>query len=426
MFECARRIYNACLGEAKKRLNLIRQSKSYQYTVKLNRTTHKQERTQRFDQLNQVHGFSEYALHGYAKQFGKCWIGEHVGSHIGQKMASRAFNAVQRVAFGKAKCVKFKPKDSLVSIEGKNNVSDITFDGTSMTVHVGFKKKGLNLPVMLKPKDEYAHEALNRDVAYCRIVRKTIRGRQRYYLQLILKGTPPKKIKKEDVVDETVGLDIGPSTIAIASNTGTHFDNFCPELDELVQEQRRLQRSMDRKQRASNPDNYNSDGTIKKRNRKPWVRSNNYQRTRMQYLELKRKVAAKRQQAHNQLITVLITQYGTHVRTENVCYKAFQRRFGKSVGRRAPGMFIERLKWKLTIYGGSLLEFSTYSTKCSQYCHVCGTYTKKPLSQRVHTCCNLNINRDLYSAFLARNVKDDKIHQEMCDENWPRFLELAN
>ena len=32
--------------------------------------------------------------------------------------------------------------------------------------------------------------------------------------------------------------------------------------------------------------------------------------------------------------------------------------------------------------GGILTEVPTRTTKLSQYCHGCGTYTKKPLSQR--------------------------------------------
>ena len=31
----------------------------------------------------------------------------------------------------------------------------------------------------------------------------------------------------------------------------------------------------------------------------------------------------------------------------------------------------------------TVIEFSTKTTKLSQYCHKCGKYTKKPLSQRV-------------------------------------------
>jgi len=64
----------------------------------------------------------------------------------------------------------------------------------------------------------------------------------------------------------------------------------------------------------------------------------------------------------------------------------------------------EKMSAKPSSFGGSVVEFSTRTTKLSQYCHKCGKYTKKPLSQRIHTCCNLNIQRDIYSAFLAGSV----------------------
>src|SRR5713226_6392797 len=52
--------------------------------------------------------------------------------------------------------------------------------------------------------------------------------------------------------------------------------------------------------------------------------------------------------------------------------------------------------------GGTLSEVPTRSTKLSQYCHHCGRYEKKPLSQRWHQCsCGIGpVQRDLYSAFL--------------------------
>jgi len=70
-------------------------------------------------------------------------------------------------------------------------------------------------------------------------------------------------------------------------------------------------------------------------------------------------------------------------------------------------MFMEILRRKAENAGGRVDEFSTKDTKLSQYCHKCGKYKPKPLSQRVHTCCNLNIQRDIYSAFLAGSVVEN-------------------
>jgi predicted RNA-binding Zn-ribbon protein involved in translation (DUF1610 family) len=59
------------------------------------------------------------------------------------------------------------------------------------------------------------------------------------------------------------------------------------------------------------------------------------------------------------------------------------------------------------------LELPT-TTKLSQYCHQCGTYTKKRLNERHHHCpvCGLGtttlIQRDLYSAWLASECDSEK------------------
>jgi len=109
---------------------------------------------------------------------------------------------------------------------------------------------------------------------------------------------------------------------------------------------------------------------------------------------------------------------GKNIKTEKLSYRAFQKNYGKSVKNRAPGMFMEILRRKAENAGGSVVEFSTKATKLSQYCHKCGKYTKKPLSQRWHTCCNLNIQRDLYSAFLAGSVVEDSLDTAGVTKRW--------
>ena len=54
-FEAARQIYNACLGESMRRLNLIRQSKTYQKARKIPKG---KERSQLFKDLNLHFGYT--------------------------------------------------------------------------------------------------------------------------------------------------------------------------------------------------------------------------------------------------------------------------------------------------------------------------------------------------------------------------------
>jgi transposase len=83
---------------------------------------------------------------------------------------------------------------------------------------------------------------------------------------------------------------------------------------------------------------------------------------------------------------------GKMIKTEKLSYKGWQKRlFGKSVGYRAPGMFVEILRRKAGSAGGEVNEFPV-KNKLSQTCH-CGQVHKKKLSERwsyrdcgVHTC----------------------------------------
>jgi hypothetical protein len=76
------------------------------------------------------------------------------------------------------------------------------------------------------------------------------------------------------------------------------------------------------------------------------------------------------------------------------------------VGKHAPGMFIATMKCTVARTGGIVHEVPTRTTRLSQYCHGCGHYHKKPLSQRWHQCeCGIGpVQRDLYSAFLAAHL----------------------
>ena len=123
-----------------------------------------------------------------------------------------------------------------------------------------------------------------------------------------------------------------------------------------------------------------------------------------QLAEAERKLAAKRHNLRQALVNDLITK-GDTIKAEALEYKGWQRGlYGKSIGRSAPGAFIAQLRAKTERLGGQFIDVPTRTTKCSQLCHGCGTYVKKPLALRTHQCaCGVGpIDRDIYSAFLVR------------------------
>jgi hypothetical protein len=108
------------------------------------------------------------------------------------------------------------------------------------------------------------------------------------------------------------------------------------------------------------------------------------------------------------------------INLEAVSYQGWQKRYGKSIGFRGPGAFVAHLRRKAANAGAEINEFSTHSTRLSQTC-VCGAVEKKPLSQRWHTCeCGVGpIQRDLFSAWLARYVKDNRLDAGQAQAAWP-------
>jgi hypothetical protein len=66
-FEAARCLYNALLGEALARLHRMWADPAWQAARAIPKTQ-KRERAAAFSQLRRTYGFSEYALHDYAKR----------------------------------------------------------------------------------------------------------------------------------------------------------------------------------------------------------------------------------------------------------------------------------------------------------------------------------------------------------------------
>jgi hypothetical protein len=436
-FEIGRQLYNACLRELLKHYKKLQNDKKYRELIKQEKT---KERNKLLNNLHKEYGLNEYSMHSFVKPMQQHFK-KNIDSFTAQKIATRAWKAVEKLIFGNAGKVKFKKYNEMDSLEGKSNSTGIRFKNNQL------QWNGLNIPVIIKKNDIYAHIALQDRIKYCRIVRKLIRGKIKYYLQLILEGVPPKKINRQTGEikhprnNGTVGIDIGTQTIAICSEKEVKLLELAPSVENIEREKRILQRKLDRQRRANNPHKYNKDGTIKKNNLK-WIWSKNYVKTRNQLAELQRKLAEKRKQDHNKLANWILS-LGDDIKVEKMNYKGLQaraketikdkdgrykskKRFGKSIANKAPSMFLTILDRKLSYEGKKLKFIDTFSVKASQYNHFTNEYNKKKLSERWNDFGDFKIQRDLYSAFLIMNVKDNlkEIDRERCFVTWERFKQL--
>jgi len=411
-FEAARCLYNALLGEAMKRLKLMRADPRWQQARNIQKAE-KQERIALFSHLRQAYGFSEYALHAYATSARTAWLADHIDSNTAQKLATRAYQAANRVCLGQARKVRFKSRGrGLDSVEGKNNKQGLRFvlqppeEGNQAFLLWQHDQ----LAALIDWDDPVIKHGLDQPIKYARLIRRHASSTQaqgadsagyRYYAQLALEGVSYQKSKYQ-VGCATVGLDLGPSTIAIVPEVGeARLLSFCSELKADKRKKRRLERKLDRQRRANNPQNYDHKGRVKT-GRLRWKDSRGYKTTRRRLSSQDRKLAAHRKSLHGRLAHE-VAACGNTIKTEKISYKAWQKQYGKSVGTHAPGMFIELLKRTVARTGGILHEVPPRSTKLSQYCHGCDSYAKKKLSERWHECaCGIGpVQRDLYSAFLA-------------------------
>ncbi len=163
---------------------------------------------------------------------------------------------------------------------------------------------------------------------------------------------------------------------------------------------------------STKPDHYDEQGQIKKQGHKKlqWKASRNYEKTRRRKAIKERKLAAYRKSLHGKKVHEIVA-VGNTVILEKLSYQAWQKQYGRSVGLRAPGMFVALLKRTVASTGGILIEVPTRSAKLSQFCHGCRRCLKKPLSQRWHQCaCGVGpVQRDLYAAFLAAYLDPDHL-----------------
>jgi hypothetical protein len=103
--EAGRQFYNAILSEGQRRLRKMRADPAWQGARALP-FSQRQERATAFRALREQYGFSEYALHAFAKTARVCWLADHLDTVLAQTLATRAYQALNRVCLGEARRVR--------------------------------------------------------------------------------------------------------------------------------------------------------------------------------------------------------------------------------------------------------------------------------------------------------------------------------
>ena len=390
------------------------------------------------------------------------------------------WESIEELLYGKASKVRFYRRHQFVTFQGKQAERCIILKNKNDRFYVQFAK--MKFPLIIKKNDLFIEETLSNICYYVknadaidkenieryrsgyelrstyrirnnRIVCKEIRGKKRFFVQIVLEGLPVPKRKKDGSFRHSLGtgkvaVDVGTQSFAVVSEKDVYLKNLAERSRKtfrLENKIRLIQRYLDRSRRAMNPNNYDKDGKVIK-GPKQWVLSNRYKKMAKVLRNLHRIAAMNRRYAHNEEVNKL-RSLGNVIIIEKMNIQALQKkkkevtknektgkfhrrkRFGKSILKRSPGYFIKQAKYKFESTGGTFNEVNTWSFKASQYDHVLGCANKKQLSQRWHMLPDgTKIQRDLYSAFLLYCSNNDlsEPEQALCHQYFPRFFKLHN
>ena len=418
-FDFGRMIYNATLGTALGQLQQMRESKEW---AKIKAMPKGDDRNKAMAAIYNDYHLSDYHLRTIANNHRKASGRNDIGSHEAQHIAKNVWKALERYIFKGGGRPKFKSAlRGINSIEG-GDIHDIKFKPELNSI--SWRKQ---LIKVLIPDTAYMREALASDkkVKFCRIVKRKYKGKLVWNVQVCVAGDPPVRKIYADC-SKVMGIDPGPSEIAYFSEQRADKCPVAPNVDMKYKEIRVLYRAIERSRRATNPNNYNPDGTCKG-GKLTWVISNRCKKLLAKLAEYFRCLAETRKRDHGQLINELLQIAGT-IKVEDNNYRAFQRCFGRSSTRSGMGSFFDHLNARAEHVGCQVKELDAFKLKMSQYDPATNKYTKKPLGLRWHRWgeSDVLVQRDLMSAFLACYATDNGHDRELLLKKWPKAYALLN
>ncbi len=446
-FRIMEQLKNALIAKELGKLNNLKRTREWKRLMKsIQDAKDEKEKKQLFKKRTELLrnvGFSDFS---FSNDVTNLKIHKHFAEHINSGIAQRAgkdvWRAFEKYLFSNGKTVHFHRRGTLDSVANRYAREGMMIDGDTLTWKGGQSDHQIVLKIRIRRlKNAYEREMLQKTVRNLRIVRKWMKTRYKYYLQITLQGDPASKYRS--VGKGRIGIDIGTQTIAWSSPTEVRLAELAAGIKRNHAEKTALQRKMDRSRRTANPQNYNPDGTIRRGVKLRWVKTKHYLRMEGRVRELERKNADIRKYEHICMANHILS-LGNEVYIEDMSFKGLQgraketkldkngrfarkKRFGKSLANRAPSMFVTILENKLKASGGSLHKVNTRTFRASQYDHTADEFKKKTLGQRWNHLKNGDkIQRDLYSAFLLMNAAPslEEPDKKLCGKTYPQFNRL--
>ena len=475
-YEQLRQLYNYVQGKLLRQYRYFEQMKEYQgcKTFKEKKDFFRSHPFQINETLKDsktpfMVSFDEYSIKGFVEKLAQKSVGpnmaysdlgfttyilDHIGASIWAAWDKKLYDF-------KSNRISFKKHGELDSFSSRRKIvrGIVYFSGMELhldTMELAIKINGkvgkearfITLKMLHNPKHaDYEMWALKggvESVKVVKVVRRLVRSQYKYYVQLTIEGEKPQKGRT--LGKGNVGIDLGPTTVAISGKNIVSIDKLASKCDNIQEEITRLSRKIDRSRRANNPQNFNEDGTIKRGIKLIWNDSKRYKELRRELAELRRKQAAIRKQQHIERANALLKEGDTFI-VENNPVKAWSARkketkidektgkykskkgYGKSIGNHAPAIFIDILENKVKSLGGRLERVDTQNA-ASRFDFTDGSLTEHDRSERAITLSNGDTHqRDMLAAFNLQHLKLDEAKTKQYDTetmaaDYKRFCQL--
>ena len=438
--------YNEALSFGLRRFEALKQNSRYQELLELRRNNNYQikEYDKELLKIQKMYSLTEFGLSARLSQQRKKPNSPYKQLNSGelQIIAGQAYKTLEKVLFYqiKSSSIRFRSKYDLnVSYRNRVNTTGtriIPSNRKDYAYRLYIHKSTTFVDIPIKAFNNHQQMSLlkSEKIKYVQIIRKTIRGKHVYILQIVCQGLPLTKVKRGV---GTMGIDPGISTVAYVSKTSLALVDLIPkDVNRKEKLMRYLDRSIERSRRVNNPNCYNGNGTINKGSK--FKQPSN--RLQVRRIKSYRSLSEERKKIQGQLVNHLISQVSL-IKIEDLNVKGLQRRsreirinpktnrpfskkrYGKSIFRSAPSSFRQLLQTRARQLGADIEIIKPKDLKPSQYNHITQTFEKKTLSTRLYDLSDqwTSVQRDLYSAFLIRHIENNSYQQEKLIEDFPDF-----
>lgn len=336
----------------------------------------RKQRKEQYDIIYNIKKMFDWSEFGFINDMKKYrqYYKANLNSTICDNLSGRCFKAFEKMESELIKdqyrndedkvnpCVHYKRKDSLRCLTAKKNSTGIRFSLDEGNRIGTVKWQGLVFSIDLSKCTLYEWQALQSDICYCAVKREKIKGKWKYYIQITLKGHVPDKFDKQtgelkrQLGKGNVGLYFTSTSLTVSTENGVK--TYPLEIKNHEEKKTELLQKMDTSRRATNPDNYNEDGTSKEKSEiKGWHFSKAYKKYRAELYEIFRKECEEKKLLQEILANEVIAS-GDVFNCNKIDFKFLQRNLGKKIQSASPAMLKTTIERKLSYHDVSINEIS--------------------------------------------------------------------